>query len=81
MHLWATLPRDTDDLATAEAASRGHVIVMPGRPFFPAEAPAPHLRLTFSQPVCGPVLIGRARHFGLGLCIPDPGTADGRNGQ
>jgi DNA-binding transcriptional MocR family regulator len=21
---------------------------MPGRPFFPAEAPAPHLRLTFS---------------------------------
>jgi len=48
MHLWATLPRDTDDLETAEAASRNHVIVMPGRPFFPAEAPAPHLRLTFS---------------------------------
>jgi DNA-binding transcriptional MocR family regulator len=48
MHLWVTLPRDTDDLATAEAASRNQVIVMPGRPFFPAEAPAPHLRLTFS---------------------------------
>jgi DNA-binding transcriptional MocR family regulator len=48
MHLWAALPEGIDDLETAEAARRGHVIVMPGRPFFPAEAPAPHLRLTFS---------------------------------
>lgn len=47
MHLWATLPRDTDDGQTAEAAGRNQVIVMPGRPFFPAEAPAPYLRLTF----------------------------------
>jgi DNA-binding transcriptional MocR family regulator len=46
MHLWAMLPRDTDDLETAEAAARNHVVVMPGGPFFPAEAPAPHLRLT-----------------------------------
>ncbi len=38
--------------------------------------PTSHLRMTFSQPVCGPVLIGRARHFGLGLCIPDAATAD-----
>jgi DNA-binding transcriptional MocR family regulator len=48
MHLWVTLPRGTDDLATADAASRNQVIVMPGRPFFPAEAPGPYLRLTFS---------------------------------
>ncbi|HVT69853.1 MAG TPA: PLP-dependent aminotransferase family protein [Trebonia sp.] len=48
MHLWAALPRDTDDLETAEAARRGNVIVMPGRPFFPAEAAGPYLRLTFS---------------------------------
>jgi DNA-binding transcriptional MocR family regulator len=48
MHLWATLPRGMDDLDTAEAARRNNVIVIPGRPFFPAEAPAPHLRLTFS---------------------------------
>lgn len=47
MHLWATLPPDADDLTTAEAARRGDVIVMPGRPFFPAEPPAAHLRLTF----------------------------------
>ncbi|HSZ04511.1 MAG TPA: type I-U CRISPR-associated protein Csb2 [Solirubrobacteraceae bacterium] len=38
--------------------------------------PTSHLRMTFSQPVCGPVLIGRARHFGLGLCIPDTASAD-----
>ena len=48
MHLWARLPRNADDTAIAAAAHREGVIVMPGRPFFPAEAPAPHLRLTFS---------------------------------
>ena len=30
-----------------------------------------HLRISFSAPVRGPVLLGRARHFGLGLCVPD----------
>ena len=49
MHLWAALPPGTADLAAAEAARRNDVIVMPGQPFFPAEAPAPHLRLTFSS--------------------------------
>jgi DNA-binding transcriptional MocR family regulator len=48
MHLWVTLPQDSDDAVTTDAARRNNVIVMPGRPFFPAEAPAPHLRLTFS---------------------------------
>jgi DNA-binding transcriptional MocR family regulator len=47
-HLWARLPRSLDDVEVAAAARRGGVIVMPGRPFFPAEAPGPHLRLTFS---------------------------------
>jgi len=32
--------------------------------------PHSHLELTFEQPVEGPVLLGRARHFGLGLCLP-----------
>ena len=36
----------------------------------PLNGPTSHMRITFSQPVCGPVLIGRARHFGLGLCVP-----------
>jgi DNA-binding transcriptional MocR family regulator len=48
VHLWARLPLDADDLETAEAASRNGVIIMPGQPFFPAEAPGAFLRLTFS---------------------------------
>jgi DNA-binding transcriptional MocR family regulator len=46
VHLWVRLPRDLDDVETAAAARRHGVIVMPGRPFFPAEAPASYLRLT-----------------------------------
>jgi len=42
------------------------------------QGPTSHLRVIFPQPVYGPVLIGRARHFGLGLCIPDTKTAEGR---
>lgn len=36
--------------------------------------PSGHLEVTFPEPVRGPVLLGRARHFGLGLCIPPPKT-------
>jgi DNA-binding transcriptional MocR family regulator len=48
VHLWARLPAGSDDIEIASAARRAGVIVMPGQPFFPAEPPAPHLRLTFS---------------------------------
>jgi DNA-binding transcriptional MocR family regulator len=48
MHVWLRLPRQLDDGETASAARRHGVAVMPGRPFFPAEAPGPYLRLTFS---------------------------------
>lgn len=48
MHLWARLPAGADDTEIARAARQAGVIVMPGQPFFPAEPPAPHLRLTFS---------------------------------
>ncbi|HUC58195.1 MAG TPA: PLP-dependent aminotransferase family protein, partial [Streptosporangiaceae bacterium] len=48
MHLWARLPKDLDDTEVAQAARLHGVIVMPGRPFFPAEPPGPRLRLTFS---------------------------------
>ncbi len=48
MHLWARLPAGTDDAALAEEARRGGVVVVPGRGFFPGEAPDPHLRLTFT---------------------------------
>jgi DNA-binding transcriptional MocR family regulator len=46
--LWVTLPEDLDDVAIAAAASRAGVIVSPGRPWFPADPPGPHLRLSFA---------------------------------
>lgn len=36
----------------------------------PLEGPQAHLDLWFDREVHGPVLLGRARHFGLGLCLP-----------
>jgi DNA-binding transcriptional MocR family regulator len=48
LHVWVRLPDGTDDIAlTARAAAAG-VVVSPGRPWFAAEPPAPHLRLTFA---------------------------------
>lgn len=32
--------------------------------------PAMHVRIRFSEPVSGPVLLGNMRYLGLGLCIP-----------
>jgi DNA-binding transcriptional MocR family regulator len=48
LHVWVRLPDGVDDVAlTARAAAAG-VLVSPGRPWFAAEPPAPHLRLTFA---------------------------------
>lgn len=33
--------------------------------------PMGHVRIGFPAPVHGPILLGRARHFGLGLCVPE----------
>ncbi|MFI5529550.1 PLP-dependent aminotransferase family protein [Kitasatospora sp. NPDC051853] len=46
-HLWLRLPDGTDDRELAAAARREGVALTPGRPYFPAEAPAPHLRLSY----------------------------------
>lgn len=48
MHAWLRLPPHLNDAEVAIAARHGGAAVMAGRPFFPAEAPGPHLRLTFS---------------------------------
>jgi DNA-binding transcriptional MocR family regulator len=48
LHLWLRLPEGVDDAALAARAEAAGVIVSPGRPWFPAEPPAPHLRLTFA---------------------------------
>ncbi|MEU7849561.1 PLP-dependent aminotransferase family protein [Micromonospora parva] len=48
LHLWVRLPDGTDDVALTAAAAAAGVIVFPGRPWYAAEAPAPHLRLTYA---------------------------------
>ncbi|WP_067395017.1 aminotransferase-like domain-containing protein [Streptomyces sp. F-3] len=47
-HLWLRLPDGTDESALTAAALRSGVAVTPGRPYFSAEPPAPHLRLSFA---------------------------------
>ncbi|MCB5911119.1 aminotransferase-like domain-containing protein [Streptomyces pinistramenti] len=48
-HLWLRLPDGTSEPALAGAALRAGVAVAPGRPYFAAEPPAPHLRLGFAS--------------------------------
>jgi DNA-binding transcriptional MocR family regulator len=47
LHVWLALEGGTDDVALARDAAAAGVVVSPGRPFFAAEPPGPHLRLTF----------------------------------
>lgn len=55
-HLWLRLPDGTDESALGSAALRAGVAVTPGRPYFSAEPPAPHLRLCYAG-VSGPAEI------------------------
>jgi len=48
LHLWVTLPDGIDERATVAAAGATGVIVSPGRPWFCAQPPCGHLRLTFA---------------------------------
>jgi DNA-binding transcriptional MocR family regulator len=48
LHVWVRLPAGVDDMAVADRARRRDVVVEPGRPYFVAEPPAPHLRLTYA---------------------------------
>ncbi|MEU9391365.1 PLP-dependent aminotransferase family protein [Streptomyces sp. NPDC048324] len=47
-HLWLRLPDGTDEAALASAALRAGVALTPGRPYFSAEPPAAHVRLSFA---------------------------------
>ncbi|MDQ0402778.1 PLP-dependent aminotransferase family protein [Streptomyces sp. NPDC000349] len=47
-HLWLRLPDGTDEVALTAAALRAGVAITPGRPYFSAEPPAAHLRLSFA---------------------------------
>jgi DNA-binding transcriptional MocR family regulator len=48
MHVWVRLDPGEDDVALAERAYRAGVKVFAGRPWFPADPPAPFLRVTFA---------------------------------
>ncbi|MET8075984.1 PLP-dependent aminotransferase family protein [Streptomyces sp. NPDC005303] len=47
-HLWLRLPDGTDESALTTVALRAGVAITPGRPYFSAEPPAGHLRLSFA---------------------------------
>ncbi|MFG3656307.1 PLP-dependent aminotransferase family protein [Streptomyces sp. NPDC047706] len=47
-HLWLRLPDGTDESAFTAAALRAGVALTPGRPYFSAEPPAGHVRLSFA---------------------------------
>ncbi|WP_415923520.1 PLP-dependent aminotransferase family protein [Streptomyces sp. WI03-4A] len=47
-HLWVRLPDGADERALTAAALRAGVALTPGRPYFSAEPPAGHLRLSFA---------------------------------
>lgn len=47
-HLWVRLPDGTGESALTAAALRAGVALTPGRPYFSAEPPAGHLRLSFA---------------------------------
>ncbi|MFJ6073123.1 PLP-dependent aminotransferase family protein [Streptomyces sp. NPDC093065] len=47
-HLWPRLPEGMDETALTSAALRAGVAITPGRPYFSAEPPAAHFRLSFA---------------------------------
>ncbi|MFG2678771.1 PLP-dependent aminotransferase family protein [Streptomyces sp. NPDC048392] len=47
-HLWPRLPEGADESALTAAALRAGVAITPGRPYFSAEPPAAHFRLSFA---------------------------------
>ena len=61
MHLWIKLPHGVDDGDIARRAAAAGVVITPGTPWFPAEAPAPHVRLTYAGDTPDRLAIGVAR--------------------
>ncbi len=70
VHLWTPLPGGADDTAAAEAALRAGVLVSAGRPFFPAEPPGPHLRLSYCSAASDGELVEGVRRLARVLDEP-----------
>jgi DNA-binding transcriptional MocR family regulator len=63
-HLWLRLAAGTDEAALVTAALRAGVAVAAGQPYFAAEPPAPHLRLSFASAAGSGELATGARRLG-----------------
>lgn len=48
LNLWLSLPGEIDDVALAVQAREAGVLISPGRPYYAAEPPGPHIRLSFA---------------------------------
>lgn len=48
LHLWLTLPAETDDLEVADRARSRQLLVGAGRPYYVTEPPGPRLRVSFA---------------------------------
>jgi DNA-binding transcriptional MocR family regulator len=79
-YVWLRLAAGTDEAALAAAGLRAGVAVVPGRLYYPAEPPAPHLRLSFTSASGeGELVAGvqrlRTAFGGLGTAFGGLGTA------
>lgn len=80
--LWLRLPDGTDETALTTAALRSGVAVAAGRPYFPAESPAPYVRVTFADTTGAEEITEGVRRFALALALTGEGegTHSGRYG-
>jgi CRISPR-associated protein Csb2 len=72
-HVGLPAPSSVRVLREPRRGGAGRVVPLehvPERWRGPLQGPSDHLALTFERPVVGPLLLGKARHFGLGLCVP-----------
>lgn len=63
-HLWLRLPDGTDETALTAAALRAGVAITPGRPYFSAEPPAAHVRLSFAAVAGAGEIVEGVRRLG-----------------
>ncbi|MCA1690176.1 MAG: PLP-dependent aminotransferase family protein, partial [Actinobacteria bacterium] len=76
LNLWVSLPPGADDLRVAQASRDAGVLVNPGRPYHAAEAPGPHLRLSFAAAPNAAALEEGVRRLGRALAAAAAAAAD-----